>query len=176
MLCLKYFIFIIFFIKSSLAFSDTKEFLLNEGRLLIIAPPVINKNYFLSEFGYVIQKKIMKFDYSYNAYVDVALFEDWLNQKDNQKAAALGFKGGVILPTQHELPFLATITLGYAKSILHPSPIFGREDAITSKHEMVFFELGALYHYQNYFLKLTYQKSNVQFFKRHTFLALGVNY
>jgi hypothetical protein len=141
-----------------------------------LAPPVVNKDYFLFEFGYVLEKKKVSLNYYYNAYVNIALFEDWLRKSDNLRAGGLGFKGGVFLPTQPWIPLLATLTIGYAKTVLHVSPLLGRNDKIVRQKDMILFEIGALYHYDKFSLRLTYQKTNVNYFERSTFLTLGMNY
>jgi hypothetical protein len=158
------------------ASAGTKDFVFKEGHLAMLAPPIINKKYYLIEFGFLTEKKIKSWDYNYNAYVTAALFEDWLNQKDKLRAGALGFKGGVLAPTQPWIPLLFSLTGGFAKTVLHNQPLLGREDKAAGKKTMFLLEAGLLYRYDKYFAKFSYQLSNVKYFKRHTFLTLGVNY
>lgn len=141
----------------------------------MLAPPVVNKDYFLLEFGFVTEKKIKKWDYNYNAYVSAALFEDWLD-KGSLRAGGLGFKGGVILPTQPWIPLNLTLSLGFAKSVLHKSPFLGKDSESVAKKDMILTEAGALYRIDKYFLRFAYQRSTAKFFGRHTFLMVGVNY
>jgi hypothetical protein len=156
--------------------ANTKDFVFKQGNLAIFAPPVINKNYFLFEFGFVTEKKIKSWNYDYNAFVTAALFEDWLGKTDNLRAGGLGFKAGVILPTQHWVPLLATLSVGYAKTVLNKNPVFGQESANLSKKDMFLLEAGALYRFNNYFLRFAYQRSNVGYFSRHSILMMGVTY
>lgn len=140
----------------------------------MVAPPVINKDYFLLEFGFITEKKVK--ESTYNAYVTASLFQDSLDQKDKLKAGGLGFKGGVMIPTQPWVPLLFTMSFGFAKTVLHKSPFLGREDTNAGKKDMILLEAGALYRYEKYFLRLAYQVSNVKYFTRHTILIFGVSY
>lgn len=173
---LKLFFLLLLVIANTGSLAATKEFVLPNGNLVLFAPPVINKDYFLIEFGFVIEKKIKAFDFGYNAYVNAALFEDWLGKKDRLRAGGLGFKGGVILPTQPWIPLLFTLSTGFAKTVLHKDPVFGRDEQSVDEKVMILLEAGAMYRYDKYFIRLAYQRSNVSYFSRHTFLTLGVNY
>ncbi|MBC7539553.1 MAG: hypothetical protein H7281_12085 [Bacteriovorax sp.] len=173
---MKIFLITFIFSISSISLAGTNEFAFHKGNLAILAPPVINKDYYLLEFGFVTEKKIKYWDYSYNAYVNAALFEDWLGKTDRLRAGGLGFKGGVILPTQPWIPLLFTVTVGYAKTVLNKNPLIGNESSNVSKKDMILLETGILYHYDKYFLRFAYQRSNVKYFSRHTILMLGVSY
>lgn len=142
----------------------------------MFAPPIVNKDYFLFEFGFVTAKRFKKYDYNYNAYVSAALFQDWLGQKDNLKAGGLGFKGGVIMPFQPWFPLVLTLSTGFAKTALHKKPFLGHEDGNVASKDMVLLEAGLMYRYHNYFLRSVYQISNVKYFNRHFILMLGVSY
>ena len=152
------------------------DFVFKQGHMFMLAPPVINKDYFLFEFGFLTDKKIQTWNYNYNAYVTVALFQDWSDQKDGLKAGALGFKGGVILPTQPWIPLLFSMSLGFAKTALHEKPFLGREAKSVADTDMFLIEAGPLYRIDNYFIRFIYQVSNVRYFNRHTILTMGVNY
>lgn len=156
-------------------FSETNNFLFREGNLAIIAPPGVNKDYYLLEFGFVIQKKIKALDYNYNAYVNAALFEDWKGRLDNLHAGALGFKGGVLFPVP-SVPLFMKVGVGFAKTVLHKNPVWGKSEQNVDKKDMFLLELGAFYSFDRYFLSFTYQKTNVHYFRRNSFLAIGVNY
>ena len=164
------------FSMTTVSMAGTKEQVLLPGNLAMLAPPYANKDYFAFEFGFVTEKKIKSWDYDYNAYVTASLFQDWKDKSDKLRAGALGFKGGVILPTQPWIPLLFTMTLGYAKTALHKSPFFGKDDASVARKDMILIEAGLLYHYNKYFLRFSYQQTNVKYFSRHTVLALGVVY
>ncbi len=141
----------------------------------MLAPPVVNKDYFLFEFGFLTEKEFKPWAYKYNAYVTAGLFQDWLN-KDRLRAGALGAKGGVMLPTQPWIPLLFTGTVGFAKTALHKNPFFGKDTSSVAKKDMILLEAGFLYHVDKYFIRLVYQRSNVKYFTRHHFLVFGVNY
>lgn len=166
---------VLFLFFTSNCFAETKHFLLREGNIVVLAPPGVNRDYYLLEFGFVVQKKIKAWDYNYNAYVNGALFEDWKDRVDNLHAGALGFKGGVLLPVP-ALPLFVKFGGGFAKSVLHKNPLFGKTEQTVKRKDMFLLELGALYTIEKYFLGLTYQKSNVRYFGRTTFLTVGVNY
>jgi hypothetical protein len=157
------------------SYAGSNEFILPKGNLMIFAPPVVNKDYFLIEFGFVTEKSIKSWSYKYNAYVTAALFQDWLDKGD-LRAGALGFKGGVMLPTQPWIPLLLTGSFGFAKTALHKNPFLGKDASSVAQKDMIFLEAGALYHYDQYFIRFAYQRSNVKYFTRHTILMFGVNY
>lgn len=159
-----------------MAFAGTKNFTLKDGGLVFLAPPVVNKDYYLIEFGFVTQKKIVSWDYQYNAYVNAALFEDWAEKTDKLRAGALGFKAGVLLPTQSWVPVLFTFSVGFAKTVLHKNPILGNDDQSVAKKNMLLMEAGLLYHSDDYFLRLAYQRNNVNYFSRRIIVMMGVNY
>lgn len=163
-------------IMTSMSFAGTNDFILKNGRLAIVAPPVINKDYYLIEFGFVTQKKIKSWNYQYNAYVNAALFEDWVGKPNKLRAGGLGFKGGVFLPTQKWIPLLFTLSVGFAKTVLHNNPILGNDDQSVDKKDMFLIEAGLLYRFDKYFLRFAYQRSTVSYFSRHTILMMGVNY
>lgn len=160
------------------AFADTKEFVIPSSHMIALAPPFVNKDFYLLEFGFVSEKKIKfkTWTYPYDAYVTATLSEDWLDQKDRLRAGGLGFKAGVMLPTQPWIPLLFTTTLGFAKTALNRQPLIGNESQNVDKKDMFLIEGGALYRYDKYYLRFAYQLSNVKYFKRKTFFMLGVNY
>ena len=142
----------------------------------MIAPPGVNKDYFLFEFGFVNDKKIKKWDYDYNVYVTASLFQDWADQKDKLRAGALGFKAGVFLPTQPWVPLLFTFTLGYAKTALHKNPFLGKDSSSAAQKDMMLAEAGFMYRYKKYFVRPIYQISTVKYFNRNIIVMFGVNY
>jgi hypothetical protein len=169
-------IFITLFLLTAESIASTKHLLFEKKYLTMIAPPVINKDYYLLEFGFAADKQIKKWDYHYNAFVTASLFEDWLKQEHSLKAGALGFKAGVMLPTQKWIPLLFTFSAGFAKTTLHKRPIFGRDKDSVDKKDMFLLESGLLYRYDDYFIRFNYQFNTVKYFKRKTFFMLGVSY
>lgn len=166
-------ILIIFFLEET--FAKSEEILFREGSLINFAPPLINKNYYLFEYGFVVKKEIKKWKYSYNAFVNASLFEDWRGRSDNLHAGALGFKGGVLFPLPN-YPVYYRVATGFAKTVLHKNPIFGKEEQSVSKKTMILFEAGLVYKFSNTFVGLSYQINNVKYFKRNIILSFGVNY
>jgi hypothetical protein len=173
---LKPLIFSFIFLLSFSCLAGVNEFVFEPKTIAAIAPPVVNKDYFSFEFGFVAVKQIKPWEYGYNAYVTASIFQDSLRQVDHLRAGGLGFKAGVMLPTQPWVPLLFTVGLGYAKTALHRNPFLGREDQCVGRKDMFLVEPGALYRIDRYFLRFAYQLSNVKYFHRHTFLMFGVNY
>lgn len=177
MLLLKRMLLITFFLSlSSTALAGTKDFVFTKGSFAMIAPPVINKDYYLLEFGFITQKKIKAWKYQYNAYVTAALFEDWARKPDKLRAGGLGFKGGVIIPTQSWIPLLFSMSVGFAKTALHQNPILGKDEQSVARKDMFLIETGLLYRYDKYFVRFAYQRSTVSYFSRNTIFMMGVSY
>ena len=168
---LKIFIFII--LNLNLCYAGPKSSF-KDGNFISIAPPVINKNYYLLEYGFIIEKNVR--EYPFNAYVNLSLFEDWLNRKDDLQAGALGFKAGVIMPLLKEIPLSFQFGGGFAKAVLHPNPVFGRSEQTVSKNNMLLVETGLKYKINDYFVGATYQFNTVKYFSRKIFISCGVNY
>ncbi|MBC7429086.1 MAG: hypothetical protein H7336_10770 [Bacteriovorax sp.] len=158
------------------AAENANNFVFNRGNFAIIAPPYANKDYYLIEFGFITEKLIEKWNYNYNAYVNAVVFEDWKGRSDKYRAGALGFKGGVILPTQPWVPLLFSFNVGYAKTVLNKNPLIGNESQNIEKKVMILLEAGLLYRIDKYFIRFSYQRSNVKYLTRHTFISLGVSY
>lgn len=166
-------LFILIF--ASQASAETEDYVFHKKVLLIAAPPVINKDYYGIEFGFVTEKKVK--NYKYNAFVAATLFEDWKKQSGNLRAGALGFKGGIMMPTQNWIPLLWTFSGGFAKTALHKDPFFGKNDGSKQKKDMLFLETGLIYHFDDkYFIRGQYRIGTVKYFKTHTIFAFGVNY
>jgi hypothetical protein len=169
-------IFLLILIFGSLkSFGETKRFVLEKGNLFMLAPPGANKDYFLLEFGFSTKKEVKSWKYQYNAYVNAAIFQDWLTT-GKASAGALGFKAGVMLPSQPWIPLLGTLSLGYAKTVLHRDPFLGKDENSLDEKHMILIEAGALLHIKDYFIRYAYQVSNVKYFSRHSILMIGVNY
>lgn len=154
--------------------AENKSVVFQEKFLALAALPLINKDYYSLEFGFLTKKK--SWNYEYNAFVTATLIEDWLDQPGNLRAAALGFKGGVILPTQQKIPLYGMFALGFAKTVLHKNPLFGPEEQTIKKKDRLFVEASALYKLDNYLLRMSYQKGTVRYFHRHFIISVGVTY
>jgi hypothetical protein len=166
---------LLIFICSS-CFAGINDFTLNRSNLIVLGPPVVNKDYYLIEFGFIIEKKIEEWHYNYNAFVSAALFEDWLDKSGGPRAGGLGFKAGVILPTNPWTPLLFSISTGFVKTVLNKNPLIGNESQNIQKKTMFLLEVGPLYRIDKYFLRYVYQVSNVKYFKRHAIIEFGVSY
>lgn len=159
---------------SSVASAESKSFVLQEKYMTILSPPVINKDYYSIEFGFLTKKKIKS--YHYNAFVTANLLEDWKEQPGKIRAGALGFKAGVLLPTQKWIPLYAEVAAGYAKTTLHENPIFGKEDQALAKKDRFFAEAGLVYKIDKFLLRFAYQRGTVKYFHRHFIFSVGVTY
>jgi hypothetical protein len=168
------FILIIVSYSATTLAAKSNDYVLQKGNLLMVAPPVLNKDYFAFEFGFITEK--IARGAKYNAFVTIGLFQDSLDQVGKLKAGGLGFKGGIMIPTQPWVPLLFTMTGGFAKTVLHQNPFLGKDQNTVSKKDMLLLAPGLLYKYDNYFLRTLYQVSNVKYFKRHFMISFGVSY
>lgn len=173
---IKIIILLLLIIPMSAHAGRTRELIFPRGTLIMLGLPYINKDYYSLEIGFITDKRITKWDYSYNVYVTGALFEDWVDRNDDYRAGGLGFKAGGYFPVQPWVPFFFTFTGGFAKTVLHTNPIMGKDDQNIGKKDMFLLEAGFLYRYDQYLIKYVYQQSNVKYFKRHLILTLGVSY
>lgn len=159
---------------SASAWAKSNDFVFPRGNLVFFAPPVINKDYFLLEFGFITEK--IARGAKYNAYVTAGLFQDSQDQDGKLKAGALGFKGGIMIPTQPWVPLIFTMAGGFAKTVLHKNPFLGKDDTAAAQKDMFLLEPGFLYRIDKYMIRAVYQVSNVKYFKRHFILTFGVSY
>ncbi|MBC7712952.1 MAG: hypothetical protein H7177_06420 [Rhizobacter sp.] len=175
---LKFYIFVLFcsFAPLCSAANNPNNFVFNRGSWIVVAPPYVNKDYYDLEIGFITEKIFERWNYNYNAYVTGTVFEDWKDKTDRYRAGALGFKAGIIVPTNPWVPLLFSISAGYAKAVLNRNPLIGNESQNAAKNTMLLAEAGLMYKVDKYFLRFAYQQSNVKYFTRHTLLALGVSY
>ncbi|MBI2521323.1 MAG: hypothetical protein HYV97_12950 [Bdellovibrio sp.] len=150
--------------------------LLEKEKLVFFAPNIINTKYFCFEFGFRSQKKIDSLHYLYNAFAEAFVAEESYTTSQDLRAGALGFKGGVILPTQPWIDLFLQFSLGYAKTALHEDPWLGKREESRSIRDMFLIEAGAMYRYKTLFLRFIHQENTVKYFTRKTFIALGVNF
>lgn len=172
---MKFLSFLLFILFSLSASGEEKQQIFRDGAIINFAPPVVNKDYYLFEYGFTVRKQIKKWKYDYNAFVNASLFEDWHKRGDNLRAGALGFKGGVLFPLP-DTPLYYRVAVGFAKTVLHKNPIFGKDQQSVSKKTMVLFEPGFVYKLDHIYFTGTYQLTNVRFFTRNYFFSVGVNY
>ena len=161
---------------SSFGFEIPKGMLIEKEKLIFFTPSIINPKYFAFEFGFRSHKKISRFHYPYNAFAEAFVAEETYTTAPDLRAGALGFKGGVILPTQPWVDFFLQFSLGYAKTALHEDPFFGKREKSHTIKDMFLVEAGAMYRYKTLFLRFLYQESTVKYFTKKTFIGLGVNF
>ncbi len=164
---------LIYFVSFNLLAKD-KTALFEDSSLLNAALPVVNQDYFLIEYGFIVQKESK--NYKYNAFVDVALFQESKRSNDNLKSGALGIKAGVMMPLGNYFPISLQLGGGIAKAVLHPNPILGKNDQAREKDNLFLAEAALVYKYKQYFSKLMYQKNNVDYFTKNLFLTIGITY
>ncbi|OFZ14121.1 MAG: hypothetical protein A2X86_04525 [Bdellovibrionales bacterium GWA2_49_15] len=161
---------------ASIGFEIPKTMLLEKEKLVFFAPNIINPKYFCFEFGFRSHKKIERFHYPYNAFAEAFVEEEAYTTSPDLRAGALGFKGGVILPTQPWINFSLQFSLGYAKTALHEDPWFGKREKSHTIHDMFLVEAGAMYRYKTILLRFIYQETTLKYFTRKTFISFGVNF
>ncbi len=149
---------------------------LPKNTIAFYLPQMINHKYVGFEFGFISQKKWEAINYPYNAFIKVFIIEESPTTND-LRAAGLGGKAGLLLPTQPWFPLYLEIAIGYAKTALHKSPWLGdRDDTVESK-SLALFEGGVLIRVNKKFLfKITYQINNVDYFSQKMYFAAGVNF
>ncbi len=172
---MNYFITIILFFWSLETFAFQGRELPNEF-LAWYAPAQINSHSFHFEFGYTVPKTISKYNYHYNAFVE-GLVKGESYPNSDIKSAALGGKGGVLLPTQNYLPLSMQIAAGYAKAVHQRDPWFGKNEDTIARKNIIFLEIGLVYIWQKkYLLKYNYELYSNKIFQHKNFFSLGINF
>jgi hypothetical protein len=154
----------------------SNDVLLNKEKIFFYTPHLVNQKYFALEFGFQSLKKINSLNYPFNAFAKAFLAEEYYLINPNWRAGALGFKGGVMLPTQPWIPLSLVITGGYAKTALHEDPWFGKRAQSQETDDMFLIEGGLNILYKDILLRYTYQLNTIDYFKRKSFLSIGVNF
>jgi hypothetical protein len=158
------------------AFKD-RQVTLPGDFLVSYAPHIFNTKSMMAELGFLTQKEFESIGYNYNAFVKLSMMEEFYRQDPSLRAASLGVKGGVLLPTQPWLPLMLNLGIGFSKTTIHERPWFGNRDKAVLRQEMVMGEAGLLWHHrQRYFLRGTYHINNRKTFKRNFFFSLGANF
>ncbi|MBT3584733.1 MAG: hypothetical protein HN509_07490 [Halobacteriovoraceae bacterium] len=165
------FILIVLLLSGPLLASESKiEFKslsTKKDKLLIFYPPYANKDFFELEVGFKGDKKA--WNYPYHSFVSAFLFEKSIKFSDTNvstnhpefsvngakkiKAAALGVKAGLILPTNPWFPLFAVSSLGLGKTVLHQDPWAGRNDGLVSEERLYQLELGLMYQFGDFLLR-----------------------
>ncbi len=154
--------------------SSTKELIFKEEKIFNFSPVLFNSKFFNFEFGYMTNKIIKRFNYSYNAYAQAFVAEESYATSEQLRAGALGFKGGVIMPLGPWYPVFLQAAIGYAKTALHKDPWFGQREKTNELSDMFLLEAGGLIAYGNLLFRGMYQINNVKYFTRKTYFSLGV--
>jgi len=140
-------------------------------------PHIFNPKFFAFEFGFVTDKKIKSWNYPYNAFAKILIAEDFYKFDPNLRAGALGFKAGIMIPTQPWLPISLELAIGYAKTSLQKDPWLGEDDDRIQNKDLLLAEGGLVWIYNGKILfRLNYQYNNVDYFKRKIFFSIGSNF
>jgi hypothetical protein len=139
-------------------------------------PNMMNHNFTGYEFGFFTRKKIKWAGYPYNAFASFIINHEQYKDDRNLSAGALGFKGGVLLPTQPWIPFFLQLSVGFAKTALHKDPFFGKREQSIYTSDIFFYEFGAVCRYKKIIIKLSYRDRTVDYFYKKLFLSIGVNF
>jgi hypothetical protein len=156
--------------------ASTLELTLKQEKIAFMTPNIFNSKYFGVEFGFLISKQIKSLDYHYNAYVDAFIVEESYTTPEQLRSGALGFKGGVLLPTQPWIPLFFQAVIGYAKTAFHDDPWLGRREKSNDTGNMFLAEIGALYSLNGFLIRYAYQINTIDYFTRNSIFSLGVNF
>jgi hypothetical protein len=150
---------------------------LEAQRLIILAPPIINPHNFSFEFGFLTQKKLESFNYHYNTFAKVFFAEEYNASEEDLRSAALGAKVGLLLPLTSWFPLFFELGFGYAKTVLHHRPWFGRKSQSRESKDMPLAEGGVLFVFTNgLLLRGTWQANNVDYFQKKFFFSFGYSF
>lgn len=144
---------------------------------MIYTPHLLNPKFFGFEFGFVTNKKIERINYPYNAFAKITITEDFYEFDPDLRGGALGFKAGVLLPTQPWIPLSLELAIGYARTSLQKDPWLGDEEDSIRSDDLLLFEAGILYRMKEKLLfRFSYQFNNVEYFQRNFFFSIGYNF
>ena len=168
--------FVIFPLYQGHGFVSQKKSLRHKGIAYFI-PSLINPRYSGFEIGYISHKRFKKLKYSFNSFAKAFIAEEAFTFDPKLRAGSLGIKAGVMLPTQPWFPFFIEFSFGSAKTALHKDPWFGSRDKTVQKRSLFLLEIGAmLIHKKRYIYRINYQINNREYFSKHFFLSIGVNF
>ncbi len=157
--------------------SSFDDVVLKNKRVMYYTPHIFNPKFFGFEFGFVTDKKIESWNYPYNAFAKVVLAEDFYKYDPTLRAGALGFKIGIMIPTQPWIPVSLEMAIGYAKTSLQIDPWLGDKDDRLQDKDLFLAEAGLVWIYNRKLLfRLHYQYNNVDYFVRKVFFSIGSNF
>ncbi len=140
------------------------------------SPDIVNDKYTGYELGFISNKKIKKLDYNYYAFASFIVMNEQYRPDDNLSAGALGFKGGVLLPTQPWVHLYLHLAVGFAKTSLQHDPFFGKTEQSLSSEDMFYYECGVVIRQKQFLAKVVFQDRSVDYFYRDVIFSLGVNF
>jgi len=149
--------------------------LMPKGKLAFYTPVILNPKYFSFSFSFLTRKKLSR-NYHFNAFAGIFLAEESFTTNDDIRAGALGFKGGVLLPTQPWVPLYFQFSFGYAKTVLHREPWFGKKDQSFQIKDMLMVETGILFKWKQFLLRYVFQINTTSYFKKKNFISIGANF
>lgn len=152
-----------------------KSKVFKENKIMLFSPVFLNPDAYSFEFGFLTMKR--SGNYSYNAYAKAFIGGELNLEVKNLRAAALGAKVGVILPTQPWFPISLDVGMGFARTALQKNPWFGKNEENLGNKDMFLAELAVIYlHRKRLIYRVSYQTNNVDYFTRKIFLSIGGNY
>jgi hypothetical protein len=171
--CFSLFILLITF---QIASAETSDQVFQKDSLWRLTPPLANENYLGLELGFLTKKDIKYFELPYNAFASGVLLHNKYDKDKNLKTAALGFKGGVFLPTNPWWPLLLQLNVGYAKTTFQHDPWFGRNIQAIRRADMLLFDMGPVFRYDRYFISAIYEFHNIKTIENHFLISIGGNF
>jgi hypothetical protein len=168
-------IFVTLFVTvNTLAFVP-KENIMQGKRILIFSPVFLNEDAYSIEFGFLGKKKLST--YNYNVFGRAFIAGETKFNTDKNRAAALGAKLGVFLPTQKWWPIFLELNFGFAKTSYQKRPWFGKKENNVFDKDMMLAEAGFIYqHKKKLIYRVAYQVSNLDYFEHEIFLSVGGSY
>jgi hypothetical protein len=170
------FFFIFSFLIHHFAYAESADQVFQKDSLWRLTPPGVNDNYLGLEIGFLTKKEIKFVQLPYNAFASGVLVHNKYEQDRNLKTAALGFKGGVFLPTNPWIPILMQFNVGYAKTTFQQDPWFGRNIQAIKRADMLLFDVGPVFRYDRYFLSAIYEFHNIKTIENHFLISIGGNF
>jgi hypothetical protein len=171
----KFLVLFSFFFVSNVR-GETVQQVFQKDSLWRFTPPIVNTNYLGVELGFLTKKEIKYVSLPYNAFASGILLHNKYRQDKNLKTAALGFKGGVFLPTNPWIPILVQMNVGYAKTTFQQDPWFGKNVQSLKRSDMLIFDLGPVFRYDRYFISAIYEFHNVKTIENHFLISIGGNF
>ncbi|MBF0300872.1 MAG: hypothetical protein HQK51_19340, partial [Oligoflexia bacterium] len=156
--------------------ATTEKQILKNKNIILLAPSLIHKHHDEFTIGFITQKSNQSKSYFFNAFVTFFIADDRYQDDPLLKTGVLGFKGGLLLPTNPWVPLLLNLSFGFAKTAVQKDPWFGKKSQTEKKKDMLLLEGGFLYHYKIFFVNGVYQAHNLKTMSQKIILSAGVNF